>query len=153
MKIIKLLILTLFCGLMLLGCLPDEKPKCKINQIDGNPKSIIGTWQLVSKEYINQELGVTEFTDFSCDGVFYKFFENGKFLVLGDHPEIPNYSTDSYEFKYGEIKDNYYPSNSTLSLSSPSYPCVLESSQMTIDRMYLDGSKFIFYRVNDFTDN
>lgn len=148
MKTIKSIFILILFGLLVFGCLKVEKPECRIKKIDGNPESVIGTWQLVSKEYINQELGVTELTDYSCYGIYYTFFANGEFQVSGSHPEMPNYASYTYDFKYGEVKDNQ-PGNSTLTLSNPSYPCILKSNQMTIDRMYLDGSKFIFYRVKD----
>ena len=151
MKIIKLLILIFFCGLMLFGCLPDEKPNCTIDRVDGDPKNILGTWQLVSKRYINQETGADINVDFSCDGVFYQFLANGKFIVSGSNPEMPKYASDSYEFIFGGIKDEQ-PGNSTLRLSQSIWPCLLESNRMVIDDRYVDGEKLVFYRVNDFTD-
>ncbi|MFN3996724.1 hypothetical protein [Algoriphagus sp.] len=138
------------CLILVLGCSEDEKPNCPIDKTNGDPKSVLGTWQLVSRRFLVLETGKETTQDFSCDNIAYTFLENGNFVVKGFNPEMPMFSNLTYDFNYGEKLADF--GNSTLRLSNFDHPCLVEKDKMVLNSTYVDGEILIFYRVAEVLD-
>lgn len=143
-------LISSLCLILALGCSEDEKPNCPIDKTNGDPKSVLGTWQLVSRSFLVLETGKETTQDFSCDNITYTFLENGNFVVKGFNPEMPMFSNLTYDFNYGEKLADF--GNSTLLLSNFDYPCLVEKDKMVLNSTYVDGQILIFYRVDEVLD-
>ncbi|MDO8968038.1 MAG: hypothetical protein Q8S14_11925 [Algoriphagus sp.] len=138
------------CLILALGCAEDEKPNCPIDKTNGDPKSVLGTWQLVTINYLDMETGKETIKDFSCDNLVFTFLENGDFVVKGSSPDMPFFGDFTYEFKYGEKLADF--GNSTLRLSHTIHPCLVEKDKILLNSRFVDGEIILFYRVSETFD-
>lgn len=134
------------CLILALGCSEDEKPNCPIDKTNGDPKSVLGTWQLVTINYLDMETGKETIKDFSCDNLVFTFLENGDFVVKGTSPDIPFFGDFTYEFKYGEKLTDF--GNSSMKLSLTIHPSLIEKDKLTLNSRYVDGAIYVFYRIS-----
>lgn len=140
-----------FIGLVFFGCSEDDRPNCSIDQIEGNPKSILGTWQLSKVIEFDFSNGERHPIDYSCNSVKVTFFPDGEFLVEGGVNGISWIDEDTkFSFDYGEVQGMY--GNSVLKLGDKLLPCFIDKSEMIWDEAWVDGGSYEFYRIQDLED-
>lgn len=137
--------------ILFFGCSEEERPKCTIDQVNGNPESVIGTWQLSKLIEFNFSNGKKNSIDYSCSSITITFFQDGDYLLEGGGNDFSWVPEDSkFSFEYGEVPGAF--GNSTLKIGDKILPCFIDKSVMIWDESWLDGDSYEFYRVEGYTD-
>ena len=143
-------ILPLFL-ILVFGCSEEEKPNCVIDRVDGDPKTILGTWQVSKLIEFDFSNGKRHSIDFSCKSITITFFQDGEYLVEGEGMGFSWIQEDTkFSFEYGEVTGMF--GNSTLKIGDKIVPCFIDKSEMIWDESWVDGDSYEFYRVRDNTD-